>query len=162
MGSFFASHRILYFYNTIELYSCPRQVQTPISQHVIPYLFFVILYVNLFLVLSSISIRRPLPNYSPAIPVPCSSSSTPFPCSGSALTSRRLGEDSRGKFSQLVAHHVLRNRHVMVDLAVVHLKLQPDEIRQNGRAARLCLDGRRTLPCWRANYIQTVGLNFVR
>lgn len=42
-------------------------------------------------------------------------------------------------------HHLLRDRHVVVDLPVVHLEVQPDEVGQDGRAARLRFDGRGAL-----------------
>ena len=53
------------------------------------------------------------------------------------------------ELSQLVAHHVLRNAYVVVDLAVVHLKDQADKVGQDGRRSRLRLDGRDSLagPC---------------
>ena len=34
-------------------------------------------------------------------------------------------------------HHLLRDRHVIVYLPIVHLELEPDEVGQDGRAARL-------------------------
>lgn len=46
----------------------------------------------------------------------------------------------RCKFSQLVADHVLCYRDIIVLLAVVDLKLQADEIRENGSGACLRLD----------------------
>ena len=39
-----------------------------------------------------------------------------------------------------MAHHIFRNRHIIVNLPVMHLELEPDEIGQNGRAACLRLD----------------------
>lgn len=38
-------------------------------------------------------------------------------------------------------HHLLRDRHVIVYLPIVHLELEPDEVGQDGRAARLRFDG---------------------
>lgn len=40
-----------------------------------------------------------------------------------------------------MAHHVLGDEHVVVDLAVVDLELEPDEVGQDGRRARLRADG---------------------
>ncbi len=37
-------------------------------------------------------------------------------------------------------HHILCNRHIMVDLPVVNLKFQAYEIRQDGGGASLCFD----------------------
>lgn len=34
-------------------------------------------------------------------------------------------------------HHLLRDRHIIVDLPIMHLELEPDEIRQDRRGARL-------------------------
>ena len=34
-------------------------------------------------------------------------------------------------------HHLLRDRYIVVNLPVVHLELEPDEVGQNRRAARL-------------------------
>ena len=34
-------------------------------------------------------------------------------------------------------HHLLRDRYISVDLPIVHLELEPDEVGQNCRAARL-------------------------
>ena len=42
-------------------------------------------------------------------------------------------------------HHLLRYDDVMIDLAIVHLKLESDEVGQDRGRARLCLDGRRHL-----------------
>lgn len=51
----------------------------------------------------------------------------------------------RRKFSQLVSHHILRYQDVVIRLPIVHLKLQPHEIRQDGRGPRLRFDGWRAL-----------------
>ena len=53
--------------------------------------------------------------------------------------------DSRRELPKLMPHHLLRDRHIVVYLPVVHLELEPDEVRQDGRAARLRLDGGRAL-----------------
>lgn len=43
------------------------------------------------------------------------------------------GEDClRREFAQLVANHVLRNDHVVVNLAIVNLKLETDKVGQDG------------------------------
>ena len=47
---------------------------------------------------------------------------------------------SRRKLPQLMPHHILRNRHIVVYLPIMHLKLEPDEIWQDGGAARLRFD----------------------
>ena len=44
-----------------------------------------------------------------------------------------------------MAHHIFRNRHIIVNLPVMHLELEPDEIGQDGRAACLCLNRRSIL-----------------
>ena len=46
-------------------------------------------------------------------------------------------ENLRRKLPKLVADHLLRDGHVVIHLAVVHLELQADEVRQNGRGPRL-------------------------
>lgn len=46
-------------------------------------------------------------------------------------------ENSRRKLPQLMPHHILRDRHLVVDLPVMHLELQPHEIRQDGGGSRL-------------------------
>lgn len=58
-----------------------------------------------------------------------------------------LGEGgySRRELPQLVAHHVLRDSDVVIDLPIVDLELQPHEVRQDGRRARLRLYRRRPL-----------------
>lgn len=38
-------------------------------------------------------------------------------------------------------HHVLRDRHLVVVLAIVNLKLEAHKVGQNGRRAGLCSDG---------------------
>ncbi len=55
-------------------------------------------------------------------------------------------DDLRRELSQLVADHLLGDSHVVVHLAIVHLKLQADEVGQNGRRARLCPDRWDLLP----------------
>ena len=59
-------------------------------------------------------------------------------------------------------HHILRDRHIMVDLPVIHLELQSYEIRQDGRAACLCFNRWRALAWSRANDIQATQLDLVR
>jgi hypothetical protein len=44
------------------------------------------------------------------------------------LRKKGTGYVIRRKFAELVAHHLLSNGHVVVDLAVVHLELEPDKI----------------------------------
>lgn len=46
----------------------------------------------------------------------------------------------RNEFPQLVPHHILRNRNLLIDLAVVHRKFQTDEVREDSCRARLGLD----------------------
>ena len=57
-------------------------------------------------------------------------------------------DDLRRELSQLVADHLLGDGHVVVHLAIVHLKFQPDEVGQNGRRACLCPDRWGFLPCY--------------
>jgi hypothetical protein len=52
---------------------------------------------------------------------------------------------SRRELSQLMPYHILRDGHIMINLPIVDLELQPYEVGQDGRGARLCLDGRRLL-----------------
>jgi hypothetical protein len=47
--------------------------------------------------------------------------------------------------------HILRDQELVVDLAVVHLKLEPDEVRQDRRVARLCTDGHYSLAGFRSD-----------
>jgi hypothetical protein len=42
-------------------------------------------------------------------------------------------------------YHILCDGHIMINLPIVDLELQPYEVGQDGRGARLCLDGRRLL-----------------
>jgi hypothetical protein len=51
----------------------------------------------------------------------------------------------RRELAELVAHHLLGNGHVMVDLAVVHLELKTNEVGQNGCRSRLGPDWRNPL-----------------
>lgn len=53
---------------------------------------------------------------------------------------RGVHVDVRRKFSQLVSDHVLGYCDIIVLLAVVHLELQANKVRQDGRRARLRLD----------------------
>ena len=46
----------------------------------------------------------------------------------------------RSKLSQFVSHHILRNRHIVVHLSIVHLELQTNEIWKDGGGAGLCAD----------------------
>ncbi len=48
----------------------------------------------------------------------------------------------RREFPQLMPHHILRDRDLVVDLAVVDLEAQSHEIRQDGGRARLRSDRR--------------------
>ena len=48
---------------------------------------------------------------------------------------------SRRKLPQFMPHHILRDGHIMIDLAIVHLEFQPHEIGQDGRGACLGFDG---------------------
>ena len=48
----------------------------------------------------------------------------------------------RCKLAQLVAHHVLRHRHLEVILSIVNFEVEPDEVGQDGRGAGLRTDGR--------------------
>lgn len=45
------------------------------------------------------------------------------------------------KLPQLVSHHILRDRHGVIHLPIVHLKRQPDKSGQNRRGARLRAHG---------------------
>lgn len=40
-----------------------------------------------------------------------------------------------------MSHHVLRNRHLVIVLAIVNLKVEPDKVGQDGRRAGLRSDG---------------------
>lgn len=40
-----------------------------------------------------------------------------------------------------MSHHILRHRELMIDLAIVHLELEAHEVGQDGRGARMRLDG---------------------
>lgn len=42
-------------------------------------------------------------------------------------------------------HHLFRDCHISVDFSIVHLELEPYEVGQDGRTARLRFDGGRTL-----------------
>jgi hypothetical protein len=44
---------------------------------------------------------------------------------------RRTEGDIRREFAELVAHHLLGNGHVMIDLAVVYLELETNEVGQD-------------------------------
>jgi hypothetical protein len=48
----------------------------------------------------------------------------------------------RCKLAQLVAHHVLRHRHLEVILSIVNFEVESDEVGQDGRGAGLRADGR--------------------
>lgn len=52
------------------------------------------------------------------------------------------GKYSRRKLPQLVPHHLVRNHHVVVHLAVVHLEYQSHHVGQDGRRTRLRADWR--------------------
>ena len=41
--------------------------------------------------------------------------------------------------------HILSDRHLIVNLPVMHLELQPDKVREDGGGSRLCFYGRRAL-----------------
>lgn len=98
---------------------------------------------------------RPMPNtyqISPhshvLLPLP------PFPPQNShspANKPRKKKTHSRRKLPKLMPHHLLRDRHFIVDLPVVHLEPEPDEIGQDRRAARLRFDGGRALAWFRGH-----------
>lgn len=48
--------------------------------------------------------------------------------------------DLRSKLPELMSHHILRNRHIVVHLSIVDLELQADEVWEDGRGAGLCAD----------------------
>lgn len=60
---------------------------------------------------------------------------------------RRAGSVIRREFAKLVAHHLLGNGHVMVDLAIVHLELEANKVGQDGGRSRLSPD-RRSFLSW--------------
>ena len=53
--------------------------------------------------------------------------------------SLKTNEYSRRKLPKLVPHHIFRDRYIIIDLPIMHLELEPDEIGQDRRAARLRL-----------------------
>lgn len=55
----------------------------------------------------------------------------------------RKGQNILRELPQLPSNHLLRNIHVRVRLPVVHRKLEPDEIRQDGYGTCARLDGGR-------------------
>jgi len=76
------------------------------------------------------------------------------------LRSQRVSPDSRQHMTQqkgnvrrelakLVAHHLLSNGHLMVDLAIVNLELEPNKIGKNSSRSRLCPDWRNLLAGFR-------------
>lgn len=48
----------------------------------------------------------------------------------------------RRKLPKLMPHHLLRDCHIIINLPIMHLELEPDEIGQDRRAPRLRFDGR--------------------
>lgn len=46
----------------------------------------------------------------------------------------------RSELSELVSHHILRYRDIVVHLSVMHLELQADKVWQDGGGAGLCAD----------------------
>ena len=50
------------------------------------------------------------------------------------------GANAQGELAELVADHVLGDLDLVVDLAVVHVELEPHEAGQDGRGPRLRLD----------------------
>jgi hypothetical protein len=76
------------------------------------------------------------------------------------LQSKRLSPDStqhmtqrkgnvRRELAKLVAHHLLSNGHLMVNLAIVNLELEPNKIGKNSSRSRLCPDWRNLLAGFR-------------
>ena len=59
-------------------------------------------------------------------------------------------------------HHLLRDRHIIVDLPVMHLELEPDEIRQDRRAARLRFYRGCTLAGFGSDDWEAVGGDWLR
>lgn len=56
-----------------------------------------------------------------------------------------------------MAHHVLCNRHVVVDLAIVYLESQADEVGEDCSGAGFGLDGRCELARFGPHDWETVG-----
>lgn len=48
-------------------------------------------------------------------------------------------------------NHILRDRHVMIDLPIMHLEFQAHKIRQDGCGAGLGFDGGCALAWWRSD-----------
>lgn len=59
-------------------------------------------------------------------------------------------------------HHLLRDRHIIVDLPIMHLELEPDEIRQDRRAARLRFYWGCALASFGDDDWQTVGMDWLK
>ena len=59
-------------------------------------------------------------------------------------------------------HHLLRDRYIGVNLPIVHLELEPDEVGQNRRAARLRFYRGCTLAGFRGDDGEAVGRNWAR
>lgn len=55
--------------------------------------------------------------------------------------STEVRENLRAEFAQLMSHHILRDRDIVVHLSIMHLELQPHEVRQDRRRALLRPDG---------------------
>ncbi len=51
--------------------------------------------------------------------------------------------------------HILRDRHINIEPAIVHLELKPHEVRQDGRGSVLRLDRHDALAWFRADDGQT-------
>ena len=64
----------------------------------------------------------------------------------------------RSEFTELMAHHILRNSHVVIHLAVVDLEIEPHEAGKNGGGACLCSDGCDSLAGYRAYARETAEL----
>lgn len=122
-------------------------MHNPSNPHA-PYLFFVCLYENLFLVLQTpiesqhSSHHVPTPQISLRTPktrpvLPTHPPSSPLQSPNHTTQETNKMENSRRKLPQLMPHHILRDRHLVVDLPVMHLELQPHEIRQDGGGSRL-------------------------
>lgn len=51
-----------------------------------------------------------------------------------------VAKNLRGELSKLVSHHIFGDRHLVVDLAIVHRELETDEAGEDGGGSCLRLD----------------------
>lgn len=71
----------------------------------------------------------------------------------------RFAARLHGELAELVSHHVFGDGYGVVDLAVVHLKVEADETRQDGGGAGLCADWWEGLALLRPNEGKAVTWN---